>query len=311
MYARRLKKDKFTIQNHYLMKKISLLCLTVLFALAAHAQAVTYLSENFNTSCVTTGDHYPAGWSFYNKIPTTVGTPGQWGCGPTDGKGGQPCMECTGYYSTTYNIDTAFLLTPLLDIGGYTGNVYLNFDTKVSYLYTGIEFSVFASADSTSFDTTLSHLQDFTDSVRPFFGVPDSSDWVTHQLNITSLKGTLFYICFRYASPTGYGSIWYLDNINTTTTPLGVKNTANEKLPLTIVGNPTSGNISFSCSIGTADVYDIALYDITGRCISNEKANFSSGTTTHHISNLNLAAGMYFLKVGNEKTYGATKLVVQ
>jgi hypothetical protein len=205
------------------------------------------------------------------------------------------------------------LLTPLLNISGYTGNVYLDFDTKVSYIYTGIELSVFASyADSsTGFDTTLSGLQNYTDSVQPFFGVPDSTDWVTHQINITSLKGAPFYIGFRYTSPTAYGSIWYIDNVNTTTTPLGVKNTANEKLPLTIIGNSTSDNISFSCSVNTAGIYNVALYDITGRCISSEIVNYSSGTNTHHINGLNLASGMYFLKVGNERAYGATKLVVQ
>lgn len=285
------------------MKKIFLLCLTTFLIVAANAQPVTSLSENFNASCNISSPHYPAGWNDINIVAGTI-PDGIWTCGPVDGKDGQPCIECTGYYGGTYHVDTAFLITPELNLTGYTGNVYLNFDTKVSYIYTGVELSVLQSYDSTfAIDTAL--------GVTPEFGVPDSSDWVTHQVNITGFKGMPFYIGFRYTSPIGYGSTWYIDNINTTTTPLGVKNTISEKLPLTIVGNSTSDNISFSCSVNTAGIYNVALYDITGRCISSEIVNYSSGTNTHHINGLNLASGMYFLKVGNETAYGATKLVVQ
>jgi hypothetical protein len=91
---------------------------------------------------------------------------------------------------------------------------------------------------------------------------------------------------------------------------LGVNNVAKKTLPLTIIGNSTSSQITFSYKTALQGTYNIAVYDMTGRKVYEEDINTLQGTTTYTISGLNLHSGMYLLKMGNGVVYGTTKTII-
>ena len=112
-----------------------LACVTTTFA------QVTSLNENFDVSCATTGANYPLGWSEINTVAPLSAL--AWTCAPLDGRWGTGGIECNSYYSGVNYKDTAWLFTPQLDLSGYTGNIYLRFDSK--YEFIAARLSVLAS----------------------------------------------------------------------------------------------------------------------------------------------------------------------
>src|SRR5665213_870884 len=79
------------------------------------------------------------------------------------------------YFCGRYHLDTSFLITPLIDLSGYT-TVFLQFDTKTSKIVLGAQFSVeivHAPVNPDSFGVTVL-------AESPVFGSDDSSRWVTH-----------------------------------------------------------------------------------------------------------------------------------
>ncbi len=245
------------------MKKIVLCSLFTLSIAGAHAQESS-LHENFDVSCALSSG-FPAGWIEYNPVTGTTPS-GQWTCGPDNGNGGTPGILCTGVYSSGYHLDTSYLITPLLNLSSYTGHVFLRFDTKTTNIHLGGRFSVIEAPP----DTALSHLAandtDISSGILPVIGSGDSSGWVTHEVDLTHYEGSGdFYIAFRYVSANTTGSAWYLDNVNTTTSSLEVAAIEKSMLPVTVIGNSTSSQITLSYSTEYAGAYQLAMYDIMGR----------------------------------------------
>jgi len=278
-----------------------------LYFTEANAQA-TSLNENFNTSCSSGSGAFPTDWAYYNPISGT--TPmGQWQCSSTDGRWGTPGIECTGIWGSPAadNLDTSYLVSPALNLSSYAGNVYLNFDSKTSRIYLGGRISILASTDS-NFQTGV---YDLTDSVSPIFTEDDSSGWVTHQANLAPYKSMVpLYLAFLYTSTTATGSIWYLDNIQTTTFILSVSGPTENTLPLTVIGNSTTSQITLSYKTETAGIYHLIIYDAVGHKAYEEDISSAAGIATYAISGLHLHSGMYLIKMGNGLTYGTTKTIV-
>jgi hypothetical protein len=290
------------------MKKILFVLLHSFFSLITFGQAVSSLSENFNTACTGT-TAVPAGWLLYT--PTAPAPeqydegPATWQCNATEGRDGTGCMVCTGYYSSTAHLDTSFLITPMLDVSTYSDSAYLRFDTKTTFV-SGSEFSVLASTDSMFDSASTIRL-----SLNPIIGPGDTTGWVTHEVNVTYYKHFPFYVGFRYTSPTTYGTIWYIDNINTATISLSTPQVANQKIPLTIIGSPSASAIKFSYTVNTSGPYTLDIYDALGREVYNKQLNAMAGTTTYSIDDLNLRPGILLLKVSNGTSYGITRTMVQ
>src|SRR5579872_386622 len=177
------------------MKKITLACLFSLVAFGIYAQSVTSLAENFNVACVTSSG-YPTYWLKYNPIPGTASAGGAWTCTPTDGRptttgSPTPGIMCTSVYGTPspiYNLDTSYLITPLLYLHSYaTGHVYLHFDSKVSNITLGGRLHIIKATDSNFHSLTDT---DITASATPVIGNSgDSSNWVTHEIDLTRYEG--------------------------------------------------------------------------------------------------------------------------
>ena len=293
-----------------MVKKPGYIIMIVLFVLAhasAGAQAVSTLSENFDVACAAAG--FPTQWMRYNPISATI-PEGMWTCGSASGNGGTPGLQCTGYYSSTYHLDTAFLISPLLNLSSYSGKVYLQFDTRTSKVSTGARFSVVRAQypDSNFHSAVLD--SDLTAYMSPIITNQDSSGWVTHFVDITQFKGMGdMYMAFRYTSTATTGSIWYLDNVRTTATN-GVPERTNINDALSIIGKSTSDRCTISFSSNEAAPAMLYIYDMPGKMVYKEAITMKQGRQEYTVNHPNLRAGTYFVKLENVQTFGVIRMVI-
>ncbi len=291
------------------MKKIFLSVFVALFSIQAICQVATSLHQNFDASCVTTSG-MPSGWSTFNPITSTIPN-GMWSCAPTNGRAGTPGMQCTGTYSSAFHLDTSFLLTPALNLSGYSGSIYLQFDSKTTNIYFGDTLHVEVVYDSTHPDSGA-HV-DLTSSLAPVFGPGDSTGWVTHVADLTPFKSTPFYIAFLYNSPVTSGNIWYIDNVNTTVSPvtLNVPGINNRQLQLSVSGCSTGNEVGVFYRVTEAGEYQVSLFDVTGRIVYKNMLEIKDIASEIELKGLNLNPGVYILKLGNESVSGFTKVFVR
>lgn len=296
------------------MKKNVLFFIITLFIVfsggRSTAQVVPSISETFDVACVTS-PYNATGWKHYNPLPATMPA-GAWTCTTNEGNHNTPGMKCTGYYSGVFNTDTSYLITPEMNVSAYTGNVYLRFDSKTSKVYLGSKLSVFAATHNDTGFYVPAYDTDVTPGIIPVIGEPDSSGWVTHEVNITPLKGYgNFYLAFRYVSNDSSGSVWYLDNINTDTASmtLDVTYAIHNGLQLSVIGVPSASGVLVSYTVPEAGVCSFTLYDMMGREISRQEVQGGVGTSTFKID-APLARGMYCLKLSNKTNYIVTKVLV-
>lgn len=295
------------------MKKIIFSFLFIIYSLATNAQSSdTVLVQDFNTACASSSGTVPD-WLYTNPITSTVPN-GEWHCVPSEGRWSTPGIACTGVWGSPpmYHLDTAYLITPGLDISSHTGNVYLAFDTKTTNINLGGRLSIMAGLVDSSFGRTTLDTFNLTPSLNPIFTSNDSTDWVTHEVDLTPYKSFVpLYVAFVYTSTDLAGSTWYLDNIHTTIYPASTPKVIKYTLPLTLIGNSTRSEITFSYEIKLPGIYHLSVCDIMGRKVYEENIIATTGNTTYTISGLNLHSGMYFLKMGNGEIYGTAKTIIQ
>ena len=81
-------------------------------------------------------------------------------------------------------------------------------------------------------------------------------------------------------------------------------------MPLTVLGESTRDHVNIAFSSPYAMSCKLAIYDIMGREVHEQILNTRGGYETCSITGLSLSPGMYFLKMGNELKYGATKVII-
>ena len=292
------------------MKKIITSLLLIASVLTANAQA-TGLDENFDATCAS-GSGFPLDWTSYNPISATV-PDGAWTCAPGSGRYGTNGIKCTGIWGSpsAYHLDTAYLISPALNFSGDGDDVFLYFDSKVSRLNLGARLSCFVTPDSTKLDS-LAGATEVTGALSPIFSNDDSTDWVTHIADLTPFKGVHpLYVAFRYTSTTTTGSTWYIDNVHKSTFPVGFTDLAKEVLSLNVIGKSTSSTITLSYEAGSPGLCELAVYDLMGRQLHLEQMMLQKTKTTHTISGLDLAPGMYLVKMRSGAACTTVKTIVQ
>jgi hypothetical protein len=295
-----------------IMKRILLLLLFVSYCICANAQ-VSSLSQNFDGVCTSDGI-VPGSWYVYNSVAGTA-TQGAWGCDLTHGRKNAagtptPGMSCTGVWSSSYHLDTSYLVTPLLSFPGHS-HAYLYFDSKADSILLGGKLRVLVyPVDTPVFRDTGVHV-DATASLTPVISVNDSTDWVTHMVDLTSFLSGNFYVAFMYTSNTTSGSVWHIDNINTTFYRLETPSIEKGILPLRVLGNATSSHILLSFGNAQTGAYQLAVYDMMGRQVHTEMVSLQGANESYQIKDINLLPGMYIIKMMGENAYGMTKAIVE
>ena len=291
------------------MKKFLLFVLLGCSLGRAGAQVVS-LNENFNSFCAIVGENYPTHWSEYGIYTNSLLG---WTCGPSDGRSGSAGIECDNYDGSSYFVDTAWLFTPQLNLSYYTGNIYLQYDTR--FASNAGRLAVMVSntyipgggdpnpGGQTWYDITSS-------ASSPVIGGGGSNTWQTMQMDLTPYASSPMYVAFRYTSDVTGSGKWVIDNVKTTQQKLGVAITERTELPLTVIGNSNSGYINLAYSVTSAGQYELSLFDIMGRRVHSETIMANAGSGTHTISGISLTAGMYLVKMGNDDTYGTARVMI-
>lgn len=96
-----------------------------------------------------------------------------------------------------------------------------------------------------------------------------------------------------------------------TGTPSAVANvSAAPALSLTVLGEATTGKITFGYNVEEAGMYELAIYDLTGRIISRQAVN-ANGEQQLTVTGLALTPGMYIAKMSNGNSANVTRVSVQ
>ena len=292
------------------MKRIIACLLLITGFLVAEGQP-TGVYQDFNSVCATTSG-FPADWMSYNPLPVTI-PEGQWVCAPGLGRYGTNGIKCTGVWGSpgVYHLDTAFLITYGMDLHDYPDDVYINFDTKVSNINLGARLALMVTNDSTKLDS-LSGATNITGLMSPTFGNDDSTDWVTHTAKLTPFKGSHpLYVAFRYTSTTSAGSTWFIDNVYTSRFPANVNDVERESLSLNVLGNSTSSVINLACKGGTPGTYRLCIYDVMGRQVHTGEMAVRDTQNNYTIGGLDLAPGMYIIKLSGGSSSVAVRTIVR
>lgn len=82
-------------------------------------------------------------------------------------------------------------------------------------------------------------------------------------------------------------------------------------LPLTVLGDATTSDVKFAFSALDAGEYTLALVDMTGRVVYNQKVNAKAGEQTISVDGLSLTPGMYVARLSNGTNSGVAKVAVK
>jgi hypothetical protein len=283
------------------MRKLALFLLLNASYFAANAQ-LTAVNENFDSNCPD-GNHHPTGWVDFNPIASTI-PKGQWTC-TSNGREGTPGIQCTGYWDGAFHLDTALLISPKINLTGYTGNVFMRFDSKTTKVHLGGKLSILATTDSTE------DALDMEEYLFPVFNESDSNDWITHQINLTSYTSFGdFRIIFMYTSTDTKGSVWSLDNVYTTTIPLNVADPQTKIFKMSASGSVSSGTIAINYYPQKMEPHELLICDVLGKVVHRQILQPKSRVETYTINGLHLSEGLYLVKMWNGKGFSTEKVVV-
>lgn len=160
-------------------------------------------------------------------------------------------------------------------------------------------------------------------------GAPSSATWTTLRtvvipfpenewrsntgVDLSAYKPTDFYLAFVYESDSVGGAYEFsLDDVWITEVPVtGIGEIGKFQLEIYVRGNPTRNKINLEINTPKAGKLQLNVYDIQGKLVATENMNADAGQNLHTISNLNLVAGMYFIRIGNDNKRGSVKAVIR
>ena len=303
------------------MKKLILLPLFAMFCLGAKAQDSTFLHQGFDecdsiVDLAGTENHFPPGWSAYS-----VSGAQDWRCETAYGVGNGPCIHINGYQAGASNEDENWLISPPLNLSGYTDTCTLSF--AATYYYggdslhvmvstnynSGVAAAGFNNPDSTAY-TWVELPHNGVMLYDTFYNETGVFDYFTCNLTPYITSGTI-HVAFKYTSTITDASVWDLDDIETLgAMTTGITNVTKQTLPVSVLGISTSSDVNVSFDVAQGQ-YELAIYDLPGRKVYSQNILAQGGKQTLSITDANLANGMYVLKVGDQKMYGVTKFTVQ
>lgn len=146
----------------------------------------------------------------------------------------------------------------------------------------------------------------------PAFSTDPDTTWsVVNNIDLNAHKGTPFYLAFIYESAaTGSAWEWSLDDIRladvTRIRPVG-----DAAIGIRVLGEATGSRIDLSIDMKGNGQVELELFDLPGRKVAGRRVDLVNGPNRISISELNLVAGLYIIRVTGADGYGAVKAVVK
>ncbi|MBS1584463.1 MAG: T9SS type A sorting domain-containing protein [Bacteroidetes bacterium] len=133
-------------------------------------------------------------------------------------------------------------------------------------------------------------------------------------VTVTVLPGQHLIIKWVDKNCTGSDDGLAIDDLSIVfkgTGPVSVANTTKIQLPLSILGNATANNMTIGFTAAEAGKYQVEVLDLTGRTLHTESINAVTGAQRYTVNGMNLASGLYIVKLSNANTVGVTKVTIQ
>lgn len=150
-------------------------------------------------------------------------------------------------------------------------------------------------------------------SFTPF--IPASlSDWRTEQISISSLLNAQHMLFkFQFTSDiNGLTNNIYIDDINLSRLPVGLKSNEEDILDFNVFPNPTNGNeLTINFNSYSKEKIHLQITDLHGKLIWENTLKTYHGLNQFTIDQINLFdSGIYFLKVTTTNSNFIKKLVI-
>ncbi len=259
----------------------------------------TGLNENFDTSCGANPTHLPMGWTAYSVAGLQ-----QWDC-IAYGRNTTPGVQMNGY-SGGNNVNEDWLITPLLDLSAMPA-AYLLFDHWKRFS-SGDELAVLFSYDYSGAgdpnDATWTNLNMIAPSPA------DTGIWKHFEANITAPAAQPLYLAFQYLSTATEGYQSRLDNVLISATPDKVKAINKASGSFCVLGHSDGKEIMLSLKMKEGD-YSLSVYDLSGRELYHTPIYIQASEQKIIVRDMNLASGMYFIKLGNKEGMETVKFIVR
>ncbi len=261
-------------------------------------------------------------WSIENNTNDTI----NWKLNNNIGFSGNKCMMISNFnndssktevlYSPSFNLNTINNLSSTSDP--------LRLTFKLAYQGRSVQanerLQVFSSNNcgqtwSLRYSKTMNNLTTVGSySTLPFF--PTSlADWRTEQISISSLLNAQHMLFkFQFTSDAhGLTNNIYIDDINLSRMPIGLKATEESTENIIVYPNPVIDNsltINFISDLKQS--IQILLTDMNGRLLLKKNTQVIVGENEIKIDDLQqLSSGVYFLKINSDKINYNKKIVVQ
>ena len=211
-------------------------------------------------------------------------------------------LEATGYYDSADQLTDQWFVSPYFSTTTNTG-VTLNFSSECAK-YAGPTLVAVVSTNYKGGAPATA-----TWDTIPGLNIPSpngtaSSGWQhSGNGNLSAYTGDSVCIAFHYTSTTGAAATYYVDSIQITGTPLGIKN-INTAEKVSVYPNPVSNYLIINNMTG---VNAIKISDILGETVQN--LNVSGSKANINVSNL--SKGIYFISLMNDKSILETKKFVK
>lgn len=85
-------------------------------------------------------------------------------------------------------------------------------------------------------------------------------------------------------------------------------NSVSYDLSFDVFPNPSTGNVSLNFSADNSSVYDLSIYDLSGKNVYAEKIAVTAGTVQKQLDLTALPKGIYTLRLNSESGFGVKKL---
>lgn len=256
---------------------------------------VTTINENFEAACANSS--LPSGWQKFSITGAQ-----QWNCNTTSGNAS---LQINGFASSMNNENEDWLTTPRIQPAATT--TLLRF--ALWKRFAGPELQVLSSTnwDGVSSPTSASWTPL---TISPAFAATDTAVWKDFAHTMLTPSGN-FYIAFKYTSTISAAYQMRLDSVTLVQYSNGFRNAAHSSLPVTVLGQPTSDNISLAFITEKSGALQLSVTDLSGRVMVQYSVTVGSGAQRLSISGLSLPAGLYLVRLGNGEVFGVTKALVR
>lgn len=339
------------ISKEKMMKKLLLVAAIASFTNLAQAQLWlngTSYTQNFN-GLSKTDKVLPAGWSIsFNPSATSVGQDvvgtkydpsGRSWKSVNNGFRNVASANGNAYFATIGNDSTAQAIQPdralgvrqISSVGDTTTAFILKIGTTTGLTGFNMNFKL-QSLDSTSPRTTTWRVDYGVGANPTSFTAATATGTLTTGGNkysnnavavnfgtgLDNNPGPVWVRIVTLTPTTGMGNraTTAIDDVNLTwtgnATATAVGTIAGQKnLPLFIAGPAHTNGFTLGYEVKKADKYQVTVFDIAGRKVFSREIMAQPGSHQLTISDVQLNAGMYIVKMSNNDSYGTVKVTIE